>query len=329
MNEEQHNQSGIPGGETLVHGRALEVLASTTAEGDFFANAIWGRDFATAYQRDSAAFFVVDVRDWQDYCLGHIEGALHLDFNSWADPENLARLPRDRKIIVVCDNGCASAQVSAGLRLLGYDAAIIRTGMNGWTRNRQTGSIVTTLESAAFPVDRTEAAPCAPAPQGVGFGDITVEVFEKIAAAIDRQFRSAPVDGATPRYIIRPSQLHAALDNGSDEYFLLDVREDFEFEGVGHIEGACWMDFKAAAVTDNLAQLPRDRTIVTVCYTGNMAAQLATILRLLGYKALVLELGMAGWVKNPTTRTYISDIAEAENPVAELEEHDCRRTTGS
>ena len=308
-----------------LHERALAVLASTSPEGDFVANAIWGRDFAAAYRREQSAFFVVDVRDWQDFCLGHIEGALHLDFNSWASPENLSRLPHDRKIIVVCDNGCASAQVAAGLRLLGYDAAIIRTGMNGWTKTRNTGAIMTALESAGFPVARSEAVPCAPAPQGCDCGALNPELFRTFAAEVEQLFRDAPVAGVTARNIIEPSLLRQSLENRADDYYLLDVREDFEFEGVGHIEGARWMEFKAAAVPENLALLPRDRTIVTICYTGNMAAQLTTILRLLGYEALVLNLGMAGWIRNPTTRTYINDIARAGNPVAELDEYDCRR----
>ncbi|RJQ43630.1 MAG: rhodanese-like domain-containing protein [Gaiellales bacterium] len=329
MSDRQRDIQDRPDGREALHERALEVLASTAPEGDFFANAIWGRDFAAAWQRDRAAFFIVDVRDWRDYCLGHIEGALHVDFRDWASPDNLARLPRDRKIIVVCDNGCASAQVSAGLRLLGYDAAIIRTGMSGWSRTRNTGATLEALESAGFPVARAEAEPCAPAPEGVGFGDVNLELFNVIATEVHQRFREVPLEGATARNIIEPAHLRELLESAEGEYFLLDVREDFEYEGVGHIEGARWMDFRAAAVPENLSQLPRDRTIVTICYTGNMAAQLTTVLRLLGYDALVLNLGMAGWVRNPTTRTYLSDIAEAGNPVAELEEHDCGRARGA
>jgi rhodanese-related sulfurtransferase len=294
--QDRDKYSGGNGNEALMQARAAEVLASTAAEGDFFANAIWGRDFATAYQRDPAAFFIVDVRRREDYCRGHIEGALHLDFSGWARKENLARLPEGRKIIVVCDNGCKSAQVAAGLRLLGYDAAIIRTGISGWAKTTMTETTVAALETAALPVHRAEAEECAPVPEGIGFGKVSVEAFELIAERLEEQFALTPTDGGTAYNIIDPQELHRKLDNGGSDYFLVDVREDFEFEGVGHIKGARWLDFGAAALPENLALLPRDRKIVTVCYTGNMAAQLSTILRLLGYQAIVLNLGMAGWV---------------------------------
>lgn len=322
---DHENTMPTPDSDTAIRSRALEVLASTVPEGEFFANAIWGRDFAAAYQRDRAAFFIVDVRGREDYCRGHIEGAMHMDFNNWADPAKLSRLPRDRKIIVVCENGCASAQVAAGLRLLGFDAAIVRTGMNGWTRTRNTGATLEVLEGAGFPVTRAEAAPCAPAPDGVSFGDIPLDLYGELVERIGGRFRETPTTGDTARNIIEPDRLRELLDGGHEGYFLIDLREDFEFEGFGHIAGARWMDFRAAAVPDNLALLPRDRTIVTICYTGNMAAQLTTVLRMLGYDAVVLNLGMAGWVKNPTTRSYIDDITAAANPVAELDEHDCRR----
>lgn len=146
--------------EILIQERALEVLASTAPEGDFFANAVWGRDFAVAYQRDPAAFFILDVREWSDYCLGHIEGALHLDFHGWAHPANLARLPRDRKVIVVCENGCASAQVSAGLRLLGYDALVLNLGMAGWVKNPTTRAYINDILAAANPVAEMDEHDC-------------------------------------------------------------------------------------------------------------------------------------------------------------------------
>lgn len=313
------------GSNGLLVARAAEVLASTSPEGDFFANAIWGRDFAAAYRRDPAAFFVIDVRDRADYCRGHIEGAAHMEFTTWARRDNLARLPEVRKIIVVCDNGCKSAQVSAGLRLLGYDAAIIRTGMSGWARTDGTDTLIARLESASGPVERAEAEACAPAPDGVGFGKVSVEAYELIAARLREQFARAPREGDTAFNIIGPDALRETLARDGAEYFLVDVREDYEYEGIGHIPGARWIEFNAAALPENLDLLPRDRKIVTICYTGNMAAQLSTALRLLGYEAFVLDLGMAGWTQSPTTRSYIKDILAADSPVAVLDDADCGR----
>ncbi|MDZ7592109.1 MAG: rhodanese-like domain-containing protein [Rubrivivax sp.] len=56
-----------------------------------------------------------------------------------------------------------------------------------------------------------------------------------------------------------------------------------------------------------LAKLPKDKPIVTYCYTGTGAVGPATVLNLMGYNAVQLEWGMMGWSKNdaglgPATR---------------------------
>lgn len=56
-----------------------------------------------------------------------------------------------------------------------------------------------------------------------------------------------------------------------------------------------------------LAKLPKDKPIVTYCYTGTGAVGPAVVLNLMGYDAVQLEWGMMGWSKNdaglgPATR---------------------------
>ena len=75
------------------------------------------------------------------------------------------------------------------------------------------------------------------------------------------------------------------------------------------------MDFDAVAVPGNLELLPRDRKIITICYTGNLAAQLAAVLRFLGYDAAALAYGMISWTRTPTTYLYLKDIQKADNPL--------------
>ena len=121
----------------IISRRALNVLASTPLEeGEYIAHGLWGHELAAklADPLQSENLYLLDVRTRHGFDEGHIDGAHHVDFNEWASPENLSRLPNDRKIIVICDTGLMAAQVVAGLRLLGYDAAVPRTGINGWTQ---------------------------------------------------------------------------------------------------------------------------------------------------------------------------------------------------
>ena len=72
-------------------------------------------------------FFILDVRKPEDFKEGHIKGAVNV---FWLDLlDNLGKLPKDRKIVVVCYVGHAATQAMMMLRLLGYDAAGLKFGM--------------------------------------------------------------------------------------------------------------------------------------------------------------------------------------------------------
>ena len=64
---------------------------------------------------------VVSVRAADDYALGHIAGAINIPWNQIANPENLAKLPTDKPIVVYCYTGhtgqvAATVLKHAGLR---------------------------------------------------------------------------------------------------------------------------------------------------------------------------------------------------------------------
>jgi rhodanese-related sulfurtransferase len=296
----------------------MEVLASTPmSDHDFIANGLYGQELARRLTRESEAgrFFLLDVRRREDFERCHIQGAVRVDFHRWAEPGNLALLPRDRKIVVLSYAGLAAAQVASGLRLLGYDAVVVKTGMNGWKRNDGTGKVLEDIGAAAYPVERKPPEPFAPAPE-MEFRQPSGEEFRIIAERAAQVFRRAPRDGSFRHNTIEAGYLHRQLQNGGgDRYFILDLRREEDFEGVGHIGGASQVDFTAAMVEENFSRLPRDRRIVVVCYTGNLAAQLVTVLRLLGFDAVALRYGMIGWTMTPTTRLYLKDIESADYPV--------------
>lgn len=85
-------------------------------------------------------FFVLDIRSKEidnrrdyDYCIkGHVPGAVWIPFEDIAKPKNLAKLPVDMPILIVCYTGHTASQINAILNLLGYNAWTLRFGMTSW-----------------------------------------------------------------------------------------------------------------------------------------------------------------------------------------------------
>ena len=92
-------------------------------------NIITLEDAKTAVTEGTAS--VVDVRSADDFALGHVAGAVNLPFGENMQ-QGFADLPAG-KLIVTCYSGQTAGQVTAVLRMLGYDAVSMRFGMKlGW-----------------------------------------------------------------------------------------------------------------------------------------------------------------------------------------------------
>ena len=78
-----------------------------------------------------------------------------------------------------------------------------------------------------------------------------------------------------------------------DGAFMLDVREPDEW-AAGHIPGATLIPL--GQLSSRIAEVPRDRTVVTVCRSGNRSAQARDILFNAGYEAVAsMTGGMNEW----------------------------------
>lgn len=102
-------------------------------------------------------------------------------------------------------------------------------------------------------------------------------------------------DGLTAdsKNIMKPSILKNLIDSGSEDIYIYDIRSDEKFEE-GHIEGAkhkFWFEGD-----EMLGTLPKDKTIVVVCNSGQSAGQTVGVLRMMGFDATALYGGMNnGW----------------------------------
>jgi rhodanese-related sulfurtransferase len=75
---------------------------------------------------------VVDVRTNAEWNAGHIEGALHLVLDDLS--KNLARLPKNRELVVVCRSGYRSSIGASLLEAAGFERVTdLAGGMDAWT----------------------------------------------------------------------------------------------------------------------------------------------------------------------------------------------------
>lgn len=75
--------------------------------------------------------FVIDARDKAQYDREHIPGAVHIEWR-----QVLARrseIPKDKPVLVYCNQGTLSAQAGFALRLAGYEnVRILQGGLAEW-----------------------------------------------------------------------------------------------------------------------------------------------------------------------------------------------------
>ena len=81
-------------------------------------------------------FVVVDVRpDISLFKAGHIPGAIFIPTQDLLKPESLKKLPKDKKVILVCITGGIQNLPVVPLRALGYNAMTMKFGMAAWDKN--------------------------------------------------------------------------------------------------------------------------------------------------------------------------------------------------
>ena len=109
-------------------------------------------------------FLVVDVRmppddgEWGKPEYGRIPGSIYVPYTELFRPENLEKLPKDKKIILVGHMGVYENYLVVPLRLIGHDAYFMLLGMSGWQKKYPAAGHVNMLinapEKMDFPLER-------------------------------------------------------------------------------------------------------------------------------------------------------------------------------
>lgn len=74
-------------------------------------------------------YILIDLRKKDEFDKGHIKGAINIFWCDILDDKNLRKLPKNKKIYLVCYVGHTSSQVMTMLKLLEYDAVSVKYGM--------------------------------------------------------------------------------------------------------------------------------------------------------------------------------------------------------
>lgn len=76
--------------------------------------------------RNKAAYFLIDVRQPDEFAAGHIDGAVLMPLDQL--PQTYKRIPKGITLVVYCRSGHRSAQAVSFLRENGYTKAISLNG---------------------------------------------------------------------------------------------------------------------------------------------------------------------------------------------------------
>ena len=90
-------------------------------------------------QSKDKSFMILDIRDKDSYERGHVDGSINIDVYSDIHEGNkdqvrkkLGNLPKDRKIVVVCNAGVTAQPAASILESMGRSAVVLEKGMIGW-----------------------------------------------------------------------------------------------------------------------------------------------------------------------------------------------------
>jgi rhodanese-related sulfurtransferase len=77
--------------------------------------------------------YIISLRSAEDYAKGHIPGAVNMSVNELFAADNLATIPPDKDVVLVCYTGQTAGQATSALNILGYEAYSLLFGMSSWT----------------------------------------------------------------------------------------------------------------------------------------------------------------------------------------------------
>jgi rhodanese-related sulfurtransferase len=101
-------------------------------------------------------FVLVDVRSFKEFKTWHLPQAINIPYREIAELENLAKLPKDKEVILYCNSGHESTKVLSVLRMLDYKAFGMKWGMIAWKQVPATSAALKAIAdgvNGSFPAE--------------------------------------------------------------------------------------------------------------------------------------------------------------------------------
>ncbi|OYT16831.1 MAG: hypothetical protein B7C24_05675 [Bacteroidetes bacterium 4572_77] len=239
---------------------------------------------ADVVHENLASYYIIDIRDVDDFTAGHIPGAVNstLD-NVLIAAENSGGKP----IIVACYTGQTAGHAVTALRLSGYaNAKVLKWGMCSWG-TATAGSWQNNAGNTAVG-NSNWITPPNPA-TNVDFGDPTMETSAEGGAAILAERVAALLSGGMNKI----SNADVLANPGN--FFINNFWDAGDQDHYGHIAGAYRIKPLSLAGGE-YKYLDQDATLVTYCWTGQTSSMITAYLKVLGYNPKSLLFGANGMI---------------------------------
>lgn len=137
--------------EQAVLQKFVNAYMSGLPSNDYYD--LTAQEVAEKLKANKGDFVIVDVRVPKDkkFDKGHIPGAMHIGVMDLVKPESLAKLPKDKDIIVHCDTGQQQNKAVTALRLLGYKAYAMKWGFMAWSPAPPTALTLAEIQKSIAP----------------------------------------------------------------------------------------------------------------------------------------------------------------------------------
>ncbi len=238
---------------------------------------------------------VLDIRAAKDYADGHIKGAENVVFEELLSyfKANDAKVKAAGKVVLVCYSGQVATYANSILQMLGYtNVYTMKWGMASW--NKKTSGKWSEAVSDKY-IDKLETNANSKPPKGdMPKFDCMHENGKDI---LDARSTKLFADGTKEIFVTIDD-----LMTDPASYYVVNYWPE-NLYALGHIPGAVqYAPKKSLSASADLATLPKDKTIVTYCFTGQTAGFVTAYLRLLGYNAKTLKFGANSFM-NKTLKT--------------------------
>ena len=81
------------------------------------------------------SLLVYDIRTREQFESGHIQDSIHAVCDFDVKQTVMPDIPRGAKIVLVDDDGVASAELAVAMRSLGFDSYFLKNGVKNWNGN--------------------------------------------------------------------------------------------------------------------------------------------------------------------------------------------------